>query len=212
MKKHLFTFSRLFALLGGCLGAGAIAICITQRHAAPKILGSTPRAALCAQNFLDTLERGDFSGASGFLYGCPGLCPDNSAAGEAGKLVWDAFSSGLACSDIGACYPAEEGIRMDVTIVGLDIPAILQSMERSAPEFLESTISRTKRMSDVYDESHNYREDFLQSVIRSCAENALENAVPSERSLSLTLVHGDGRWWILPDEALLCTLSGGILG
>lgn len=211
MKKFRPTLSLLFALLAGCFGAGAIAICITQRNAIPKVLSPTPQAALCAQDFLDTLERGDFAGASEFLYGHPELCPDSSAAGEAAERIWNAFASGLVCGNIGEFYPAEEGIRTDATIVGLDIPAVLQSMARSSPKAMESTISHTRKMSDVYDDAHNYREEFLRSVMLSCAESALESAVPVECELSLTLVHSDGRWWILPNAALLCALSGGIL-
>lgn len=211
MKKHLLIFSRLFALLAGCLGAGAIALCVTQRNTVPRILGSTPQAALCAQDFLNALNAGDFQSASKFLYGCPELCPDASQTVEAGKLIWNAFASNLECSCTGECYPADKGAQMDATVLALDLPAVLQSMEQSAPQLLESTISRTKKMSDVYDDAHNYREDFLQSVIRSCAEAALENAVPSRWNLPLTLVHSGGRWWVLADEALLSVLSGGIL-
>lgn len=210
MKKCIL-FSHLFVLLAFLLATGVLVICLTQTDSDPKILGSPQQAALCTQEFLNALNAGDFQGASKLLYGCPTLHPDASQVGEAGQLIWSAFTSSLEFSHSGEYYPVEGGIGLDVAVQSLDLPTLLQSMEQSAPQLLESSISHTKKMSDVYNEDHNYRDDFLQSVLRSSAETALETAAPLRRSLCLTLIHDGKQWWVSPDEAVLFALSGGLL-
>ena len=66
-------------------------------------------------------------------------------------------------------------------------------------------------MALVYDENGEYREAFAQSVLEEAARQVLDSADSAERTVTLNLVYEGNQWWVVPDQALLSAISGGIL-
>ena len=63
----------------------------------------------------------------------------------------------------------------------------------------------------IYDENNEYRQDFVDAVVRDAMEQALkQDARYVETELTVNLAFHQGQWWILADEALMRAISGGI--
>lgn len=201
----------IFGALAGVLALTALVICLTARDAEPRLLGSASGAERCAQTMMEKLCSGDFAGASACMYGNPSLVSDGSRMDPAAALIWDAFVSSLEAVPKDGCYATVSGLARDYTVTSLDIPGLTQQLKAYAPAVLDARIEAAEDMSQVYDENHAYREEFTQSVLEEAAREVIAASAPTERTATVKLTYQDGRWWVLPDEALLAAISGGIL-
>lgn len=201
----------LFGTLGAMLAAAALVVCLTGREAEPVMVRYPQEAEECAGAMMDALCGGDFRQASRYLYGTP--VPDAGAGGgdEADAQLWTAFASSLRCTPESRCYATAGGVAQDITVSSLNIGQVLQTMKTTAPLLLEQQIARAGRMDEVYNADHEYREEFLQDVMRRAAAAALETADTVAHTLTVNLTYCDGQWWVVPDQALLEAVSGGIL-
>ena len=84
-------------------------------------------------------------------------------------------------------------------------------MKEYAPAVLDSRIEAAEDMSQVYDDDHAYQEAFAQSVLEEAAREVIAAGTPREITVTVRLTYQDGQWWVVPDEALLTAISGGIL-
>lgn len=209
--KHRKILSAVFAGLGGCLAALALVICLTQRNAEPKLLVYPQEAVSCARNMLTSVCAGDFQAASQYLYGEPSLGTGSQWEDTASQYLWDAFVSSLDYQTHGGCYATASGVALKVTITGLDMGQVLQDMKSLAPELLEEMVNQAEDMDEVYDSDQEYRDEFIQSVMYRAAEEALVDADSTSQELTLSLMYDGSTWWVVPDEALLNAISGGIL-
>lgn len=203
--------SAVFGVLGGALAAAAIVLCLTRRNASPMLLSVSPEAEACVNGLLAQLRAGDYGGASRYLYGTPELDVDVRAENAASRKLWAAFVGSLRCTPMGECYAAEDALAQNVMISGLNVAQVLSNMERTAPALLKKRVAQAQSMAEVYDDAHEYREDFVASVLSQATESCLRQAVRAYRNVTLRLVY-DGQWWVQPDPAFLCAVSGGILG
>ena len=89
---------------------------------------------------------------------------------------------------------------------------VLDGMKQAVPALLEEQVAQAVSMDQVYDDAHEYREDFIRALLDQAAEDGLTQAAPVARPLTLRLVRDRGQWWVLPDQALLSAVSGGLLG
>ena len=77
---------------------------------------------------------------------------------------------------------------------------------------LQQRVDEAEYMDEVFDEDHQYREDFVMDVLYDAACKALEeDAKTMTTELTLNLIYQDGQWWIIADRVLLDAISGGIL-
>ena len=210
MKKQK-VISCCFGVLGVILAVTALMICLTQRETEPKLIGGAPGAESCAQAMMEKLNSGDFQGASHYLLGSPSLISGTRQMERAARLLWDAFASGLRATPQGACYATVSGVAQDYTLSSLDVPQMLEQLKQYAPMVLESRVEAAEDMSQVYDENHEYREDFAQSVLEEAAREVIAASSPTEATVTVHLTNQDGRWWVVPDEALLRAISGGTI-
>ena len=160
--------------LGGALAAVALTICLTQRDAEPIILGYPQGAEDCVSAMMAELCSGNYSGASQYLYGQPDLGSGASADSEAAMQLWNSFTSSLHYTADAPCTASDSGVCQQVTITGLDMNRVLEDMAAEAPELLERKIALSDSMDDVYDENHEYRPGFVDSVLYQAANLALE--------------------------------------
>lgn len=197
--------------LGGALAAVALTICLTQRDAEPIILGYPQGAEDCVNAMMAELCSGNYSGASQYLYGQPDLGSGASADSEAAMQLWNSFTSSLHYTADAPCTASDSGVCQQVTITGLDMNRVLEDMAAEAPELLERKIALSDSMDDVYDENHEYRPGFVDSVLYQAANLALEEAQTVEHTVTVNLLYDAHQWWVMPDAALLNAISGGIL-
>lgn len=201
----------LFGALGGALAVTALVICLTQRDAAPMLLRYPQEAEDCVSAMMTDLCSGNYREASQYLYGRPDLGIGPSGEDEAAALLWSAFTDSLHYTADEPCTATASGIAQTVTVTSLDMNGVLEAMEQKAPELLNRAISWAADMDDVYDENHEYRKDFVGDVMAQAAQAALEEAQTTEHTVTVNLLYDDHQWWVMPDQALLAAISGGIL-
>lgn len=198
-------------MLAVVLAVSALLICLTQRNAAPKLFGKAEGAENCARAMMDCISRGDYAGASAYLYGTPSLGIGDQRETPAAECVWDAFVSSMECRSRGSCYATDAGVAMDFTVSGLDIPSLTQELKQRSAAVLEARVEAAENMSQVYDSNQQYREDFIQSVLEETAREAVAAVSPVENAVTVQLVYEGNQWWVVPDSALMTAISGGIL-
>ena len=203
--------SRWFGVLGVILAVTALLICLTQREAEPKLLGGAPGAERCARAMMEKLSHGDFQGASAYLRGTPSLMADVQQLDGAAKLIWDAFATSLNAVPQGECYATVFGVAQDYTLSSLDVPEMIRQLREFAPAVLETRLEAAEDMSQVYDENHEYREDFTRSVLEEATGEVIAASALREATVTVQLTCQDGQWWVVPEEALLTAISGGII-
>lgn len=205
-------FVAVFSFLFLQIAALSLLICFSPISQHPILLTPSQEAAHRTEAMLDAVCQGDFSTAESFLLGQPSLGADRPSTQEAGVLFWDAFVASLSYELQGPCYATDSGLCQNVAITCLDIHATSATLGQRSALLLEALLAQSDDTSDVYDENNNYREDVVMQVLRSAVEDALEeDAVYRTVTVTVTLIHSDGQWWIVPDAALLNAISGGII-
>lgn len=200
-----------FGALGAVLAVTALLICLTQRSAEPKLFGKAEGAQACAQAMMECVSRGDYAGASAHLYGSPSLGTGDQRQTPAAQLIWDAFVASLDCQSQGSCYATPSGLAQDYTISSLDIPSLTQALKERSAGVLKARVDAENDITKVYDDNWKYREDFLQSVLEEAARETVAAGTALERRVTLQLIFEGNQWWVMPDEALLSAISGGII-
>lgn len=206
-------FSRLFGILGVFFAAIALAVCLLARDAAPRLLMGSRGASECAGAMLTRLCAGDYAGASAYLYGNPKLDSNGEYNSQVTRQLWDAFTGSLEYELVGESYATVSGVAQKVVIRGMEIPSVTAGLKQRAQSLLEQRVEQAQSMAEVYDENHEYRPDFVDTVLRDAVNQAVSaDAAYTERELTLNLVYDKDQWWVMPDQALLSAISGGILG
>lgn len=210
MQRKTFC-SALFGVLGGLLAAAALVICLTQREAEPRLVYTPQGAVDCVSGLMTALSSGNLQQAAGYLYGTPQLASGEGEAEEAVQQLWAAFTGSLEYDKTGSLYATSTGLAQDVTVRSLDMSAVLTDMGELAPQLLEEKVAQAATMDAVYDENQAYRQSFIAGVMEEAAAQALADAPSAAYPVTLNLIYDAHRWWVMPDQALLCALSGGIL-
>lgn len=211
MKKQ--SLSSIFALLGVVLLIATAVLCLTSLDATAKLIG-TPKAAMeCTEELMEALASGDYAAAGNMLYGQPDLGADREPSEEAGALIWKAFTDSISYEFTGECYATNSGIARNVGITTLEISSVTDSLAERVHVLLTERMETAEEMSELYDEENNFREDLVMEVLLEAVEQALrEDARMITREVTLNLIYQDGQWWTVADQALLQTISGGVMG
>lgn len=209
--------SKLFAVLFGLLGIGlmifAVGLSLNSVDAEPVLVEAPAAARDHAEAMLDAVCAGDYVTAGNMLQGQPSLGVDRPAADDVGVLIWEAFMDSTSYEFIGDCYATDSGVAWDVRFTGLDMESVTGSLRGYSQSLLEQRVEEAIDMSLVYDENNEYREDVVMEVLVDAAKMALENdAQYYTTEFTMNLVYQQGQWWIVPEDALLEAISGGILG
>lgn len=201
----------IFGVLGAVLAVAALLICLTQRSAEPKLLGKAEGAEECARAMMECISRGDYAGASAYLYGTPSLGTDAQRQTPAAQLIWNAFVTSLECKSQGGCYATSSGLAQDYTVSSLDIPGMTQELKQRSAGVLKARVDAEDDITRVYDDNWRYQEDFIQSVLEEAAREAVAVGTTVQHSVTVQLVFEGNQWWVVPDEALISAISGGII-
>lgn len=211
-KRKIGFFSLIYGLLGAVLAAVCICLALMNANASP-VLVQQPQAAMDrVQTMLDALCAGDYDTVSACLYGQPDLGLGREAEDPVGKLFWDAMAGSYSCQSGDAFHATDSGVALDVTISAMDLNSVTVNLRERAQTMMEQRIAEAENTDEIYDENHEYREEFVMSALYDAARDALEqDAQRITWDLTLNLVYENGQWWIMPEQDLLRAISGGIL-
>ena len=155
---------------------------------------------------------GDYGALEALLYGAPHLGEAPQKDDSAQGLIWKAYLDSIEYS-FGSCYAVDSNMALDVCVTCLDISSVTDSIQEIAPGLMAKKAAQITDENKVYDEAHNYREDFLAEVMAESAAQALGNqAQTMEQTFTLLLVRSNGTWQVVPTEEFLRFLSGFVSG
>lgn len=204
-------FSAIFALLGTVLMVGTAALCLISLDADVKVKKLPDEAVECSEKLMEALDSGDYAVVGSLLYGQPDLGADREPADEMGELVWSAFTDSISFAFAGECYATNSGFSRDATITTLDISGVTGALTERAHALLTARVEAAQEMSEIYDEENNFREDLVNEVLREALAQALaEDAQTVTYDVTLNLIYREDQWWVVPDQALLQAISGGV--
>lgn len=210
MKISKF-FSGVFAVLGTVLLVGTVVLCLISLDAEPRLAEVPEAAREGAIAVVDALCQGDFSAAGSMMYGQPDLGADREPADAAGALIWDAFVGSLSYTLSREPSVEDSGVVWTVTVDALDISAVTASLEERAQALLRQRAETAEDAAALYDAENNFREDVVEEALLEAVAQALsEDAETVSREGTLKMIQRDGRWWAVPDQALLQAVSGGV--
>lgn len=204
-------FSVLLGILASALMVFSIGLCLVSLNRQPHLQEVPEGVAECAQNVMDHICAGEFQAASQLMYGQPALGADRDPADTAGVMIWDVFRGSLSYEWKGGCYLTEDGICRDARISFLEISSVTENVSRRAHELLTAKVVAATDMAELYDESNNFRPELVDAVLQEALVRCLaEDGKQTTLDVTLTMIQKDGRWWAVPDQALLTALSGGV--
>ena len=209
IKKLL---SLIFIIIGIAAAVAAANIGMTNKEADPVLLMPPEDAKLQVVGMMDAVCSGDFAAASTYLQGQPDLGVDREPSDPVGVLIWNAFRDSMSYELVGDCYGTEAGLAQNLTFSCMDITSVTAVLKERSLALLEKRVEEAEKLSDVYDENMQYREDFVLSVLYDAAVAALEeDAGTMTTELTVNMVYQNETWWIIADRNLLDAISGGIL-
>ena len=208
-------FARFIACLLGIVTAAvmifSIGFCLISLDAEVKVLEIPTRAVECSDSLQEAIRTGDFAAASEGIYGQPDFGADRVPADTAGIMIWDAFRSSISFEYTGDCYATDSGIARDAVVTVMEIPSVTDQLSQRAHALLTARVEAATDMAELYDENNNFREDLVEDVLNQALTQALaENAETVRVEGKVNLICRDGKWWAVPEEALLTALSGGV--
>jgi hypothetical protein len=211
-RRKIGFYSGLFGLLALILACAGIYLAFSNREASPVLVKQPQEAREQVQTMLDALCDGDHETVSRCLYGTPDLGMEGQAADRVGQLFWEALGASFSYEIPGDFHATDSGVALDVTISALDMGAVTVNLRERARVLMENRIQEAENTDQIYDENNEYREDFVMDALYDAALEALEqDAKTITWDLTLNLIYENGQWWIMPDQALLKALTGGIL-
>lgn len=162
-----------------------------------------------AEQVLNCAASGDYETLETLLAGNATLGVPPAQDDTAQGLIWKAYQDSIKYHFRGLCAPVGAQMAQDVRITCLDIPALMDALEQTAPNLLETMAAQAADASELYEEDQQYREEFLSKVMAEAAKQVLaENSQTMEREITLCFARQDGSWRVVPDESLLRLLSG----
>lgn len=210
MKVAKF-FAVIFGVIGAVIMVGSIGLCLLSLDA-PVQVAEMPEAAVeCSEELMEALEQGDFAAAGNVLYGQPDLGVERLPDEDSAMMVWTAFTGSISYEFKGDCYATDSGFARDAAITALDIPSVTASLSQRAHALLTARVESATDMAELYDENNDFREDLVEEVLSEALVQALaEDAETVTRDVTLNMICRDGQWWVVPDQALLQAISGGV--
>lgn len=205
-------FSAIFGILGVCFATMGVYLALRFMNVGPILLEQPDAAREQVVSMMDALAQGDYETVSASLYGTPDLGLDREAEDEVGQLFWEAYRQSITCELVGSFYATESGVAHNVVIRSMELDSVTENLKERSQELLEERVEAAEDLSEIYDENYEYREDFVMAVLRDAAQEALtEDAEYITWEVTLNLIYENGQWWIMPEDALLEAISGGIL-
>ena len=204
-------FAVLFAVVGAVLMLGAVGLCLGNLNTPARVAETPVEVTRCGEELMQALAAGDYAAAQNSLYGQPDLGAGETPSDPTVKLFWEAFTRSFSYEFNGECYVTDSGYARSVTVTTLDLSAAAADLKARARKLLEDRVASASEMTELYDETGEFREDLISQVLSQAAQEAAAGAVQTVTSQgTLSFYYRDGQWWAIPDQALLKAISGGV--
>lgn len=178
-------------------------------NSSPALLVDPADLSEAAEQVMTCAVSGDFETLSSLLYGAPDLGKAPAEAESAEGMIWHAFLSSIQFEFSDTCYLLDSHVALDMVVTCLDISAVTDTLQESAPRLLVEKAEALGDESAIYDDSHNYRKDFLAEVMQEATAQALAGRPRTlNRELTLEFIRVRDRWQVVPTGELLQLLSG----
>ncbi len=211
MKLSKF-FSVVFAVFGGILMIGTVAVCLLCRDMEAQMTQLPQEAGICSEQFMEALDLGDYASAGAMIYGQPELGGSGQPQSAIGGLVWDAFLESFSYTFVGDIYAQGTEIYRDVTITALDISSVTEALPQLSREALARRTEEAGEdaAASLYDAAGMLRQEARDLILREAAAQAVTQGEMTTYEAKLHMVQQDGRWWAIPDQTLRTAISGGV--
>lgn len=209
--KRISIPSILFFAAAVCAAVLGVWLSFANLHSGTVLLSPPSAAVVQTEAAMDALTAADYSALEQMLLGTPDLGLNRDPADPVGVLIWDALEDSRSCRFLGELYATEKGLARDVELSYLDISSVTKDLRQRAQVLLAQRVAQAQDVSEIYDSNNEYREDFVMAVLRDAVLEALaEDAETTGVRITLELIYDNGQWWIVPDDALIRAISGGI--
>lgn len=202
--------SALFAVVGTVLLVGSIAISFVALNSPSKAIKPTQEANACAREVLDALDSGDFDGVAAYFYGTPTLGIDREPATAEGRELWDAYRSGISVAAEGNCFGEGTSVFQNAQVTHMDIQQTLSQLDRRAGALLQKKLDEQEDYFALLEEDGQIPQTLKEELKTQAFREALEEPKTVTTQITFQLIEKDGQWWVLPDQAMLDILSGGL--
>ena len=183
-----------------------------QGGSAPKktVIRELPQEAVeISETFAQALNEGDLAAAARYIYGQPNLGVEGAPEDPETKVVWNAFAESLSFAYTGKCQVLEAGLARTASVTALDVAGVMEKLPERAQTLVNQKIASAENITEVYDESGSFREELVGEILQQALQQSLgQDAQTLTREVTVKLIHRDGKWWVVPDQALLQILSG----
>lgn len=201
----------VFAAVGLVLMVGTVVLCLISLDAPAQMLGMPKTAMARSEEMMDALVEGDFASAAGVMYGQPDPGVDHVPDDPLNALVWDAFSSSISYEFTGVCYAEGSAIFRDASVTALDIPSVTEAIQLRADALMAERKKSAQTEEETQQETESSPEALAEQVMQEAVLQVLaEDTGLVTRTVTLKLIYRNGQWWVVPDQALLQAISGGV--
>lgn len=200
----------LLAVAGSLLLAGSVAACLGAVNRSAPAVPQANDAEAFAQEFLDTLDKGNLAGVEKCLYGAPDLGLTKEPATDAGKQLWQAYRDSVSVEYSDYCYSKGTNIYQSAKVTALDLSAAMGKLNSTAAEILKSTLETAEDPNALLNEDGTIPDTLRQQALSQALTQVLSEGTTVTREMNVRLVKQDGQWWAVPDGALLAVLSAGL--
>jgi len=208
--KTAKTASRILGLLGILLMIAAILLSFSAQDAPARLLWVSRDGQRRTQAYMDAMSQMDLQTLSDLTAGNPEYTAEAEPDSELADYLWKAYTQSISYEFYGDCYGTASGISRDVKVTVLDISGVLQKLKDRSYDLLAQQAAETDA-DLVFEENGQYREEFAMGVLRDGVEAILEEgSITKSMDLTLELTCRDGRWYVLPSQAVTNILTGSI--
>lgn len=199
----------IFAVLGIVLMLGSGVVCFASLGSSVKILEYPQGAAACSESLREAVCAGDYAALEQLLYGNARLGGTDSADDPAAALIWEAFRSNMTLEYTGSLYLLDSQLSQDGKLTVVDVPKLLESMEQKVQELLNQKVLAAQDSARVRAADGTYAAETVEEAIREAVSLVLQEELPhTTKHITVQLIHRDGRWWAVPDQAFFSAISG----
>ena len=202
--------SAAFAVVGTVLLVGSIVTSFAVLNKPAKAVKPTREANDFAQLVLGALEDGDFTAVEGYLYGKPSLGLDREPATTEGRELWGAYRDSITVTAQKPCYGEGTNIYQTAQVTYMDIAQTLSRLDKRAEELLKEKLDAQEDKTALLGEDGQIPKKLAEELRIQALEEALAEPKTATAQITFQLIEQDGQWWVLPDQAMLAILSGGL--
>lgn len=208
-KRH--RFKMFWGSLAVLFSAGAMLLCVAASQLGTLAAKPSGDPQETVTGFFDALIAGDYDSAYTYLsvYSDLGLAaqPEEQVA----RAMYDALRASYGYELYGSCSVDKLSARQQVQFTYLDLPSMESAVAGRTMEVISGYVEE-RPASELYDENNNYLPQVAQEAYSTAVSDILRGSKSyyATVGLQLELDYIDGDWYIVPSQALLSAIAGGV--